>query len=174
MSVRRRLAAALVFAVLGAGPLLFVVAFKPSDRALALDVYLLYLGAVLLLALVQATRETERPDPFGPFARALVRRAPRRERLQQLTRQEREVALSVDASFDLHVRLRPTLRLIAAHRLAAQRGIDLDREPERAREVLGDETWELVREDREPPEDRFARGIPVDRLENVVEALERI
>lgn len=174
MSVRRRLVGALVFAALGAVPLVFVVVLKPGDRALALDIYLLYLGAVLLLALVQATRETERPDPFGPFARALVRRVPPRERLQQLVRQEREVGLSVDAAFDLHVRLRPTLRLIAAHRLAAQRGIDLDREPERAREALGEETWELVRDDREPPVDRFARGIPADRLETVVDALERL
>jgi hypothetical protein len=174
MSVRRRLAGALVFAVLGAVPLIFIVALKPSDRALALDIYLLYLGGVLLLALVQATRETERPDPHGPFARALVRRLPPRERLQQLVRQEREVALSVDAAFDLHVRLRPTLRMIAAHRLAAYRGIDIDRQPERARDALGEETWELVHEDREPPDDRFARGIPVERLRTVVESLERL
>jgi hypothetical protein len=174
MSVRRRLLGALVAVALAALPLAAVAVFRPGDRALALDVYLLFVGGVMLLALVQASRETERPDPFGPFARALVRRVTPRERLQQLARQEREVGLSVDAAFDLHVRLRPTLRLIAAHRLAAMRGIDLDRQPERARAVLGEDAWELVREDREAPLDRFARGIPVDRLRAVVESLERI
>lgn len=174
MSVRRRIGGAIAAALVGAVPLVVFLVVVPGSRAIALDVYLLYLGAVLMLALVQATRETERPDPHAPFARALVRRPRPRERLHQLTRQEREVGLSVDAAFDLHVRLRPTLRMVARHRLAARRGIDLDRQPERSREVLGEEAWELVRPERPPPDDRFARGIPLDRLRTIVESLERI
>ena len=174
MSVRRRLGSALVAALVGAVPLVLVVVLRPGARALALDVYLLYLGAVLLLALVQATREAQRPDPHAPFVRELSRKPRPRDRLSELARQEREVALSMDAAYDLHVRLRPTLRLIAEHRLASRRGIDLDTQPHRARELLGDEAWELVRSDRDPPQDRFARGIPAVTLRNVVGALERL
>ena len=43
-----------------------------------------------------------------------------------------------------------------------------------AHALLGEETWELVREKRPPPEDRLARGIPSEALDRVVTSLERI
>lgn len=43
-------------------------------------------------------------------------------------------------------RLRPRLRQVTGHRLRVNRGIDLDREPERARLALGDVAW-LIDED---------------------------
>ena len=46
--------------------------------------------------------------------------------------------------------LRPIVREIAAARLA-RHGVSLDRQPERARALLGAQTWELVRPDREAP-----------------------
>ena len=70
---------------------------------------------------------------------------------------EREVALGLATAFDLHYRLRPRLRRIATELLAARRGIDLDGSPEAARRVLGDDAWEIVRGDREPPHERFRR-----------------
>ena len=82
--------------------------------------------------------------------------------------------LGVARAFDLHFRLRPRLRGLASELLASRRGITLDAEPERARTALGDETWELVREDRPPPEDRIARGIPIRDLARVVESLENV
>lgn len=174
MSVRRRLAGAAGAAVVGAAVLGVVVVFRRGASDVALDVYLLYLGGVLLLAFVQATREAAPPDPHAAFAKELSRRPRERERLTELSRQEREVALAVDAAYDLHARLRPTLRAIAAHRLASRRNVDLDREPERARELLGEDAWELVRADRPPPEDRFDRGIPRERLRAIVERLESV
>ena len=68
----------------------------------------------------------------------------------------------------------PTLRRIASELLRARRGIDLDANPEAARRALGDETWELVRADREPPHDRFGRGIELDALRHVVVSLEAL
>jgi hypothetical protein len=174
VSVRRRLAGALAAALVGAVPLGLVVLTRRGIADVALDVYLLYLAGVLLLAFVQATREAAPPDPHAAFTRALSRRGRARERLTELTRQEREVALAMDAAFDLHVRLRPTLRVIAAHRLASRRNVDLDREPERARELIGEDAWELVRPDRPPPDDRFARGIPRDELRAIIDRLESV
>ena len=173
--MQRRLTGALIAALAGLLPLLLVSYTRPGQRALALDVYLLYLGGVLLPALVQAAREAQPLDPHSPFALALARRRPRpRDRLKELVREEREVALSMDAAYDLHVRLRPTLRLIAEHRLASRRGVDLDSQQERARELLGDEAWDLVRADRDPPQERFARGIAPDTLREIVDRIERL
>ena len=52
-------------------------------------------------------------------------------------------------SFDLHYRLVPRLRSIAAGLLASRRRVSLERESRRRRRpILGDTTWELVRPDR--------------------------
>jgi hypothetical protein len=66
------------------------------------------------------------------------------------------------------------VRRIAGELLAARRGIDLDTEPEAARRLLGDEAWELVRPDREPPQNRYAPGIETAALATVVTSLEAL
>jgi hypothetical protein len=91
-----------------------------------------------------------------------------------LSRIEHEAALGVAGSFDLHFRLLPRLRAIAAGLLTARRQISLDEDPAAARELVGDATFELVRADRAPPEDRLGRGIAVHDLGLVVDSLERI
>ena len=78
----------------------------------------------------------------------------------------------MQTAFDLHYRLRPTLVEIARNRLAG-RGVSFENE-RRARSVLGDEAWELLRPGREPPRDRNAPGIGTDELGRVVSVLERI
>ncbi len=91
-----------------------------------------------------------------------------------LARLEQEVVLGSAGSFDLHHQLRPRLRGLAAELLTARRRLSLDGDAEQARELLGEETWELVREKRLPPEDRLARGMPPEALDRVVTSLERI
>ena len=66
------------------------------------------------------------------------------------------------------------LRDIATAGLAMQSGIDLDRQPERARERLSPETWELVRPDRPRPERGKTTGIDTASLTAVVAELETI
>jgi hypothetical protein len=80
----------------------------------------------------------------------------------------------VAGAFDLHHRLRPRLRTIAQGVLSTRRRVSLDDEPTAARAALGDDTYELLRRDRLPPEDRLARGLPVPELRRVVESLERV
>ena len=144
----------------------------PERRSLLLDVYLLFLGAIVLLALVDATGRSERRPT--PFERALRAKPLDGERLLELTPLEDRVALSLTNAADLHFRLRPLLREIAEHRLSVRHGIELDAEPERARAVLGEAVWDLVRPDREPPRDRHAAGPRPAHLRAVVETLERI
>jgi hypothetical protein len=143
-------------------------------RDALLEVYLLGIGGVLLLALVRTTTGTASGIATSDFDRALAdmgRRYPSDSGELSLVH---DVQQSVASSFHLHTRLRPLLREIAAHRLSMRFGVDLDREHERARELIGSEAWELVRPERPPPSDRLAPGPPASHLSKVVEELERI
>ena len=154
--------------------LALVLALTPAPRERLVDGYVLFVGGLLLFGLVQATRVASAGD-----ADAQVdwnrERAPRRdERPRGLLKLEREVALASTNAFDLHFRLRPVLREVAAHRLAIARGLDLDSGSREVRDAVGPELWELVRPDREPPADRFAPGLPLERLRAALDVLERI
>ncbi len=83
---------------------------------------------------------------------------------------EREITFGTTSAGHLHTRLLPLLREAASARL----GIDLDLQPERARAALGEEMWELVRPDRPEPADRNAAGLPLRRVRDIVESLERL
>jgi hypothetical protein len=86
---------------------------------------------------------------------------------------DRVVSAATSHAGELHLRLRPILREIAANGLR-RRGVDLDAEPQAAKELLAPETWELVRPDRPRPEDAFARGLAPARLNAVLDDLEAL
>src|SRR5437763_538511 len=91
------------------------IACAPRTRGtppkLAVQAWLLALGAVGLLTANLALRAPLHPSALE---RALRRRVPEPERPLQLERIERELVLGCGSAFDLHHRLRPTLREIAA------------------------------------------------------------
>jgi hypothetical protein len=160
-----------VFLTLG---LLVGLAVMPGRADVLIRVYVLLLAAFVLGQLLARLRSSLPEQGTSPVDAALSRRPPRVERVAELEKIEREVTLGLTTSFDLHFRLRPTLRRIASELLRARRGIDLDANPQAARRALGEETWELVRKDREPPLDRFGRGIELESLRNVVASLEAL
>lgn len=147
---------------------------RPGAWQLALDAWLLALGAVALAAAVAATKAGVPGVEESPFDRRRRRRAEPPERLAELARVEREVALGTSTAFDAHYRLRPLLRDVAEHRLATRRGLSLDRGGDAVREVLGEEAWQLVRPDRKRPEHHFAPGAKLADVRAAIEALERI
>lgn len=69
--------------------------------------------------------------------------------------------------------LRALMRPIAEMRLA-RRGVDLDRHPQQARALLGEQLWKLVRADRPRASNLRTGGIPAAQLQSVIERLERI
>jgi hypothetical protein len=142
-------------------------------HAIVLDVYLLCIGSVVLLALVRTTRAHAPAQRNSPFDAALasMRRAPAEPGEPALVR---ELELSTYNAFHFHARLRPLLRDVAAHRLRARYGVELDVEPARARELVASEAWDVVRPDREPPEDRMGPGPTLDELRLVLDELEAI
>ena len=152
-----------------AGTVAFAV---EGARALVLDIWLLAFAAVLLLAIFRiahllAPRTPSLLDDAVRRMRPEPARAPERSL-------ERDVELSRANALHFHIRLRPVLSEIAAHRVRSRYGIELDREPARARELVPAAAWEVVDPDRPPPADRLARGPSVESLSVVVGELETL
>ena len=152
--------------------LLGVAVFASGRLEPAVRLYALAVCAVLLALAVGSLRQA-----FPPSADRRAGGRGRRRRAESprsLAQLENEATLAVADALDLHYRLRPHLRAVAAGLLEGRHGVALDEEPERARRLLGDETWEVVRADRPAPADRHGPGLPPDALERVVVALERL
>ena len=123
---------------------------------------------VSVRALLRAipTRSSAFEGAFTPHRRTRVRPA-------SVERVEREVALAIGTTFDVHYRLRPPVRAVASG-LLLRRGVDLERAPERAQTMVGTELWDLIRPERAAPDDRTASGLPLETIERIVDELERL
>lgn len=160
--------------LLATGAVVLVSLLVPGRTELAVHVYLLVLASLALGFLVSVLRRAHPVAASSPFDLGLRTRTRDDLALPELARLEREVTLSTTTAFDLHFRLRPVLRRIAARLLASRRGVDLERSPVTSRALLGEELWELVRPDREPPHDRAAAGLELRSLRTMVDALEAL
>jgi hypothetical protein len=160
--------------ILATAALVVTLALLPGRRELALHVYGLVLAALALSWLVGVVRRANPVAEVSPFDLGLRGRRDLREPVAELERLEREVSMAASTAFDLHFRLRPRVQRIARQLLASRRGIDLHTRPEAARRLLGEQAWNVVRPDAEPPRDRSAPGLPLARLRDVVVALERL
>ena len=65
------------------------------------------------------------------------------------------------------------MRHVAAARLRL-RGVDLDAPTGTAASLLGPEAWDLVRADRSRPRDHDAPGLPLERIGEIVDAVEAL
>jgi hypothetical protein len=164
--MRRHLLDVAVLFALSSGACLYVSLAVPGDRELAIHVYLLFLGALLMLVVISAVGSALPRSRRSELTRALDERAAPPTDVPQLTRLEREVTLALGSAYDLHARLLPHLREIAAARL------------ERTGRRPGPDTlgrwWELLRPDRPEPQERFAPGIREADLRALVADLERL
>ena len=131
--------------------------------SLVLEVATVVVGALVLAALVP--RVSSRPRARrGPHS------ASRPDALQRI---ERVVGAGRQSAGDVQVRVRPLLREIADP-LLRREGVRLDSEPQRARALLGEELWEVVRPDRPRPQDRRAPGLTLSEFEQLVHRLQRL
>lgn len=129
----------------------------------ALEVLTLVVGAAIMLALL----------PRGPRLRR--RRQPDRAPVRPGDLQRLEVlVMSVGLSAaDTHTMLRPLFREIAAVGLN-RRGLRLVRDTNEARELLGEELWEIVRPGRPRPTDPRGQGVSLEQLALMTDRLERL
>lgn len=148
--------------------LLVALGLRPVSVREILAAYVLALTAIALLLLTRMARtEEEWERATSDLERALAPRKAVRGRPNELVRVERDLVLSVANAGELHARLLPQLREAVAARLAT-------RHDAQARDLLGDEAWELLRPDRPVPEDRAAPGLPVRRIAALVDTIEEL
>jgi hypothetical protein len=151
---------------LSTGACASVARLGPGERPVALHVYFLFLGALLMIVVVSAVGAAAPRARRSDLAAALDERPAPAGRVSQLAKVEREVTLSIGNAYDLHTRLLPHVREIATARL------------ERRGQRPGPDTlgrwWELLRPDRPEPVERFAPGIAEAELRELVADLERI
>jgi hypothetical protein len=152
--------------VLSSGACAYVALQVPGERTIALHIYVLFLGALLMLVVVSGVGAGAPRARTAELAAARDERPAPAGRVSQLAKVEREVTLSIGNAYDLHTRLLPHLREIATARLE-RRG------PRPGPDTLG-RWWELLRPDRPEPSERFAPGIREAELRELVADLERL
>jgi hypothetical protein len=123
------------------------------------------LGAVLIGFGARALARWPTAIPARPTRHAQLRSVP-----VGLEHKQRLIATAWNAG-DVHLRLRPVLRQIASARLR-RHGADLDGDDPRARALLGESLWEVVRPDRPRPEHGHERRLRRGELRELVDRLE--
>jgi len=168
---RRAIRRAVQQALAATAALAVVLILRIPYQGLALRLWLVAMGAITISGLTEWAL-AGRTVGDGPNVRMRWGwwRRPRPDRIRPLEELEHAVDFSLGTAFDVHYRLRPHLRGIAAHRLAG-RGVILDSEPERAQALLGPDVWELVRPNRPEPQDRSARGLDLPSIRRAVEQI---
>src|SRR5262245_55430084 len=129
---------------------------------------------MVLLVLNRHTRDRRWPVPAPRFEQALQRRKPQASQPEELLRMDRELVLGSAEADYAQRRLLPLLRSVAAARIAARYGFELERRPEAARELLGEDVWDLLRPDRPEPADRHGPGVPRQHVVAVIEKVESL
>ena len=171
MTLAGRLAWASAFAAIVLAGLLSASKLSTS-RAIA--IWIVLLTALALMVLLRHSRARRGQEPASRFEQAFRKRKPPTAQPEELLRMERELLLGIADADHAHRRLLPLLRTAAAARLAARHGLELERRPETARALLGEDVWELLRPDRPEPEDRHGPGLPRQQIAAVIERVESL
>lgn len=131
---------------------------------------------VLAVMAVRRLRPLEVEKEVDSPLRLRIKRIGRRHYTAppQLEKIERLVVFGKTTAFDAEWRLLPFLRVIAAEQLRARHGIDLGAQPDLARQLLGDQGWDLLNPSRQRPVDRSAPGLSLTGLDAAVTAIEEI
>ena len=170
MNELRRLALTLGSATVA---LVVLLGARPISRETTLAGYAIVVAAIGMASLTRTLSAARRGDA-SPFERALRRAPVLPTRPNELIRVERDLVLGTESAGHFHGRLLPLLRGSAAARLAAHHGVDLERQPDAARRLLGDELWAFVRADREQPEDLYGPGPSRRLVRDLVDRIETL
>jgi hypothetical protein len=165
---------AIVVVVIATVTLAGVVQLVPTQRPLAVAVYLLVIAGVAVQLLLAWLRLTYPPPPPSPFDAALAARPAAPRPPAELDRLVRLLALSSASGLHAQTRLRSELRPVAADRLRWALAVDLDTDPAAARAALGEDGWALLARDQRDLPDREAPGLPAADLAELIGSLERI
>jgi len=165
---------ALLLIVLAAvGGVIVPLTLAGTAHGRALLAYVLLLGAVALVFLIDRLR---RALPRTQLRRSLRPPAPAPEpRIDQFEKIRHALESVAWGETYVFESLRPIVREIVATDLLHQHGVDLDRSPQEAHAILGDGyAWDLARPDRMPPRDPRARGWSRDEIDKLLDELEAL
>ena len=154
--------------------LVVLLALRPLSTSRALAIWIVLAAAVALVALVRGIRDGDGAPRDRRFEAALRARKQPAPEPAELLRMERELSLGIGSAEYAWRRLLPHLRAVASALLGSRHGLELERRPEAARTILGDDVWELLRPDRPEPVDRHGPGVPRQRLEATIARLESL
>jgi len=169
-----KLARQLTVPVLAAtAALVLLLALRPLSTSRALAIWIVLVAGIVLVLLVRHS-PADGGKRRSRFEAALRGKPAATPVPVELLRMERELELGIAGAGNAHHRLLPLLRSAAAARLATRHGIELDRRPDAAAALLGEDAWELLRPDRPEPADRFDPGVPRDRVTALIERVESL
>lgn len=147
-----------------------VLVLEPTWLATVVRLWLVaiaLLGIGAILSALFANIPTE-PGPTSTSA------APHLGEVRQMRDIEQANNFLIAVDYQLVPFLLDAIREIAAQRLLVRHNVDLEREPDRARDILGQETWRVIR----PPETAegrpHLRSISPMQLAVVTDALEKV
>jgi hypothetical protein len=148
----------------------FVVALEPTWLTAVARLWLVaivFLGTGAILSTVFGHIPTE-PAP------ATIWPARQLGELRQMRDIEQANDFLIAVDYQLFPFLQGAVREIAAQRLLVRHNVDLEREPDRARDILGQETWQLIRPlDTAAGKQRLG-AISLTQLAVVTDALEKV
>lgn len=171
--IKRSLRSAGILATLSA-VLTFIVGYiSPKDLSLAIFMNLLVWLALSAWILVRLILHWLPRLSFDDFRNVLVRLPAEQPIPFELTETINAVRFGATANFDFYYRLRPILTNIATHRLA-RHSVDLEQQPESARQLLGMIAWNLIRPDRPPPTERQRHGVDLRDIAATIAVLEEL
>jgi hypothetical protein len=174
-------------AVIATIALVVALVLLEGQRNAAVNSWLLAIGGIVLWALWRAIGRSVPASRQGAFDN--VRRVPPDppSKLPEVIAIE---AVLLDAEWSwsgVEHRLRPLLRRLAADRLLDRRQIDIETEPNAARQILGEELWALVApgaygplpggphdQPADRPDTPHRRGIPRATIRDAVKVLEEL
>lgn len=152
--------------------LIVLLALRPLPATRSVAIWIVLLTAIALRELVRSLDRSD--ESKSSFEAALRQRRNPPPETPAFAGMERELDLSAATAEYAHRRLFPLLRAAAAARLALRHGIELERRPVLARQLLGEQTWDLLRPDRPEPPDRHAPGPQRDEIAAVIARLEAL
>jgi hypothetical protein len=140
--------------------------------------WLATVGRLWLVAIVLLGSGAILSTVFGHIPTEPVRPPTGRARQLGDLRQMRDIEQANDfliaVDYQLFPFLQGAVREIAAQRLLVRHNVDLEREPDRARDILGHETWQLIRPTETAEGKPRLGSVSLTQLAAVADALEKV
>jgi hypothetical protein len=151
-----------------------VLLIQPSWFGLVIRVWLVVIGLLLSGAILSGAFARFPAEPAGPRHHGSVDLTRPVGEVRHIREIEEAKDFLIAVDYQLFPFIRAQLREIAAYRLLANHNIDLERDSGLARQLLGDEVWELVRPATPPDKSEGWGTISTTRLSTMLRELEKL